>query len=223
MWPIAEIIVFKPLHLEIPMLFKNVHQKEAFAFGKIFELLANPKSASAKALIELALGCKLDPFIEESKKKFTKKPKEFSRLVMKMRITTNPWMEIRWSVLGKGNPIAPNDCYSLSFCKINSLKKIPVTFDEQTEIFFKKKMVDVKSTSPITVLNFFLAILDDLTFDGDPVTRDKRAKDIRKRIKDVDSGKVKFYPWSKVKRDLKKKVKKWAADAEEKKKSSKKP
>lgn len=219
-----EIKISELTEIKIEDLFRNVDPEDTFTIKQIFTALEDNNSKMARALLETAFECPLAPFIEESKKKCVRKPKELNRFEMCYIVQISKFItDARWDCLGKGEK--QNENYSVAFCKTNSIKDIPISFSKEATVYLHSKTKKVKSFPPITLFDLLISILSEITFDGSPKIREQRKREINKRIKEMDSGKCKTYSWEEVKAQLKKKikkkVKKWAADAEGKKQVSK--
>lgn len=200
-------------------LMKPVDTTDTFKYSKIWQLVEADEGF--RTVLEALMRFPLAKFIEESKKDYTPVNNgEVTALEVYYSFTN--WgdgdLEAYWAFHGKGDG-EPN--YALDFTPVNELMHLDVGFAKSV-IITGKQSQELNGIPTPTVLDVFTSILEEATFHGMPSSRDARRDDLLQRIKDIDEGKAKFVPWEDVKKQLKKKVHKWAATADQKRKSSKK-
>jgi hypothetical protein len=96
--------------------------------------------------------------------------------------------------------------WAIEFTPVNQLKKLPLSVRDGG-IY-----EDFKLTKPITMqpslLELIFSVLWEISFMGGPEMREKQRAELDRRVKDVESGKVKTFSFDELKRRLKDKKKK---------------
>lgn len=210
---LSEVKVLEPMDL-----LRRVDTNDTFKYSKIWKLIE--ANSGFRSILELMERIPLKEFIKESKKPYdASKMKDVVRSeVYYVLNIEDDNIESYWAFHGLGKDI--KDRYALDFTPTNELMHLDVGFAKVTE-FYDGKSRTLPAIPTPTVLDVFHAIIDEVAFNGLPVNRQERLNDLLERIKEIDSGKVKTIPWEDVKKTLKKRMKKWAATADQKRKSSK--
>lgn len=100
--------------------------------------------------------------------------------------------------------------YAIEWSPVYEIIDLPVKLNTEFEITeIKKKFKHIATFSiNYTLGQILYAIIWELSFLGSPYMRDKEAKVIEQRVKDIKEGKAELIPWKDVKKKLKKKTKK---------------
>jgi hypothetical protein len=98
--------------------------------------------------------------------------------------------------------------YALDFSPINSLKHLPIVVSDEFEI---RKLYQnpqepplFKGKKSLCLMDVIWALLWEISFHGTPENRDEQAKELKRRVEEIDNGTEKLIPAEEVFREMRK-------------------
>jgi len=97
--------------------------------------------------------------------------------------------------------------YGLDFMPINKLINLPVKLENKFKIYDEIGMLDnvsvlIETTGVFTLYDVLCGIFGELSFHGDPETRDKEFEKLNNIVEEIENGTADLISWDEVKERL---------------------
>ena len=94
--------------------------------------------------------------------------------------------------------IGKDTTYSICFTSLNNLKSLPIKINNEIAYHnfsykLKKYRTQMKGIQPISVFDFFDAILHEISWHGSPKQRDAQRQELVDQIDKINSGEIETY------------------------------
>lgn len=202
-------------------LMKSLSQEVRFSsdltFRDFFRHLLREKEAIHNAFQSTIGAIRLDDFIEDIE---TNKKREIKlesvQISCRPEVNKKKELELRISFSGKDKKTDGNrengveTSYGMGFSSLSTYADLPFRLNNlfRIEQYYdlEKPLTVLELTKKYTLYEVVNAVLYEITWHGIPTMRDKQLKDLRKRVKKIDSGEEKMIRHEEVVKELKEKI-----------------